>query len=198
MKITVPRLKAYKMKISEIYWQAVWNKCLNSARSSFGFGAKNAFSTETLEQRDDKVVRRMPRVYASCLKKKNQIWNINNCIVCYAEQSFPFVMEKCVFSIWKVVSSVALIAGAENVARIVEARRVEGTINLALRMKLYRRQTEERRRRSDVPPCTCDKIKLRQIDGRRTIVGFRGWRSIVRLGGKNRDYARGQERSNSH
>lgn len=40
------------------------------------------------------------------------------------------------------------------------------TINLALRMKLYRRQTEERRRRSDVPPRTCDKIKLRQIDGR--------------------------------
>lgn len=46
------------------------------------------------------------------------------------------------------------------------------TINLALRMKLYRRQTEERRPRSDVLPRTCDKIKLRQIDGRRTSSDF--------------------------
>lgn len=60
----------------------------NSARSSFGLGAKNAFRTETLEQRDDKVVvRRMPRVRRAAeygCGKKNKISNINNRIVRYA------------------------------------------------------------------------------------------------------------------
>lgn len=107
MKITVPRLKAYKMKISEIYWQAVRNKCLNSARSSFGFEAKNASRTETLKQRDDKVVRRMPRVWNArrVIVQKGQNLKYKQ-LDCLSRERYHvlllLVMEKYMFSIWKV------------------------------------------------------------------------------------------------